>query len=55
MISVVVSGKNEYMVKKNITNFYNTLVYLLKERGISDFDFIFRTKPMFNFKNKLKL
>ena len=28
------------MVKKNITNFYNTIVYLLKERGISDFDFI---------------
>ena len=45
MISVVVSGKNEYMVKKNITNFYNTLVYLLKERGISDFDFILGPNP----------
>lgn len=45
MISVVVSSKNEYMVKKNITNFYNTLVYLLKERGISDFDFILGPNP----------
>lgn len=45
MISVVVSGKNEFLVQKNITNFYNTLVYLLKERGITDFNFILGPNP----------
>ena len=40
MISVVVSGKNESLVEKNINKMYNSLIYLLKERGIEDFDFI---------------
>ena len=45
MLSVVVSGKKELQVKKNIFNFYNTLVYLLKERGINDFNFILGPNP----------
>lgn len=45
MISVVVSGKNQIKVKKNIINFYNTLVYLLKERGMTNFDFILGPNP----------
>ncbi len=45
MLSVVVSGKNEFMVKKNITNLYNNIVYLLKERGIQDFDFVLGPNP----------
>ncbi|MDY4575357.1 MAG: primosomal protein N' [Intestinibacter sp.] len=45
MLSVVVSGKRELQVKKNIFNFYNTLVYLLKERGIKDFNFILGPNP----------
>ena len=40
MISVVVSGKNESLVEKNINKMYNSLIYLLKERGGEDFDFI---------------
>ena len=40
MISVVVSGKNESLVEKNINKMYNSLIYLLKERGVEDFDFI---------------
>ena len=45
MISVVVSGKNEKLVKKNIKSMYNSLIYLLKERGIEDFDFILGPSP----------
>lgn len=45
MLSVVVSGKNEFKVKKNIMNFYNTLIYLLKERGMDNFDFILGPNP----------
>lgn len=40
MISVVVSGKNESLVEKNINKMYNSLIYLLKERCVEDFDFI---------------
>ena len=40
MISVVVSGKNESLVEKNINKMYNSLIYLLMERGVEDFDFI---------------
>ena len=40
MISVVVSGKNESLVEKNINKMYNSLIYLLKERAGEDFDFI---------------
>ena len=45
MISVVVSGKSEKLVEKNIKNMYNSLIYLLKERGIEDFDFILGPNP----------
>ena len=45
MISVVVSGKNEKLVEKNIRSMYNSLVYLLKNRGIEDFDFILGPNP----------
>lgn len=45
MLSVVISGKNELMVKKNITTLYNNIVYLLKERGIQDFEFILGPNP----------
>ena len=40
MLSGVVSGKNESLVEKNINKMYNSLIYLLKERGVEDFDFI---------------
>ncbi|MEG0855062.1 MAG: primosomal protein N' [Terrisporobacter sp.] len=45
MISVVVSGKNEKIVEKNIKNMYNSLIYLLKNRGIEEFDFILGPSP----------
>ena len=45
MLSVVIIGKNELMVKKNITTLYNNIVYLLKERGIQDFEFILGPNP----------
>lgn len=45
MISVVVSGKSEKLVEKNIKSMYNSLIYLLKERGIEDFDFILGPNP----------
>jgi primosomal protein N' (replication factor Y) len=40
MISVVVSGKDENIVKSNIKNMYDSLVYLLNQRGINDLSFI---------------
>lgn len=40
MISVVISGENEAIVKKNIYNMYNSIIYLLKNRGIDNYDFI---------------
>ena len=45
MISVVVSGENEKLVKKNIQNMYDSIVYLLKGRGITDFEFILGPNP----------
>ena len=45
MISVVVSGKNEKVVQKNIKSMYNSLIYLLKNRGIENFDFILGPNP----------
>ena len=45
MISVVVSGKSEKLVEKNIKSMYNSLIYLLKERGVEDFDFILGPSP----------
>ncbi len=40
MVSVVVSGENEKIVKQSIQNMYDSIIYLLKQRGIDDFDFI---------------
>ncbi len=40
MISVVISGKNEIQVEKNAKKMYESLVYLFKERGITDLSFI---------------
>ena len=45
MISVVISGKNQKLVEKNINNMYNSLIYLLKERNIENFDFILGPNP----------
>ena len=45
MLSVVVSGKNEMKVKKNISNLYNNLIYILKSRQITNFDFILGPNP----------
>lgn len=45
MISVVVSGENENLVKKNIHNMYDSIIYLLKGRGITDFEFILGPNP----------
>ena len=45
MISVVVSGENENLVKSNIKNMYESIIYLLKGRGINDFDFILGPNP----------
>ncbi|MEW9077701.1 primosomal protein N' [Terrisporobacter glycolicus] len=45
MISVVVSGKSEKLVVNNIKSMYNSLTYLLKERGVEDFAFILGPSP----------
>lgn len=45
MMRVVVSGENEAQVKKNIDNLHSSLVYLLKERGIDELDFILGPNP----------
>lgn len=45
MISVVISGENEKLVKKNIQNMYDSIIYLLKGRGITDFEFILGPNP----------
>ena len=45
MLSVVISGENEKMVENNARNMYNSLTYLLKQRGIEDFDFILGPNP----------
>ncbi|MGL5753196.1 MAG: primosomal protein N' [Paraclostridium sp.] len=45
MISVVVSGKNEKIVESSIKNMYDSLVYLLSQRGINNLDFILGPNP----------
>ena len=40
MISVVLSGKNNEQVEKNAKKMYDSLVYLLNERGINNLSFI---------------
>lgn len=45
MISVVISGENEGIVKRNIHSMYNSIVYLLKERGYTDFEFMLGPNP----------
>jgi primosomal protein N' (replication factor Y) len=45
LMRVVVSGKDEGMVKKNIFNLHSSLEYLLKARGISDLKFILGPSP----------
>ena len=45
MISVVVSGRNQKLVEKNIKSMYNSLIYLLKNRGVEDFEFILGPNP----------
>ena len=40
MLSVVISGNNEKMVEQNARAMYNSIIYLLENRGIKEFDFI---------------
>ena len=45
MISVVISGENEKIVKQNTQNMHDSIIYLLKNRGINNFDFILGPNP----------
>ncbi|HSQ89655.1 primosomal protein N' [Romboutsia sp.] len=45
MISVVISGENEKLVKQNAQNMYDSIIYLLQNRGINNFDFILGPNP----------
>ena len=45
MISVVISGENEKIVKQNAQNMHDSIIYLLKNRGINNFDFILGPNP----------
>lgn len=45
MISVVISGANENLVKQNAQNMYDSIIYLLQNRGINDFEFILGPNP----------
>ena len=45
MISAVISGENESIVKKNAYNMYNSIIYLLKNRGIDNYNFILGPNP----------
>ncbi len=45
MVSVVISGENEHIVKQNAKNMYDSIIYLLKSRGINNFDFILGPNP----------
>lgn len=45
MISVVISGKDNARVEKNARKMYDSLVYLLRERGISNLEFILGPNP----------
>lgn len=45
MISVVISGKDNAKVEKNARKMYDSLVYLLRERCISNLEFILGPNP----------
>ena len=45
MISVVISGESEKSVKLNAKNMYQSIVYLLKQRKVQDFEFILGPNP----------
>ncbi|MGL4912903.1 MAG: primosomal protein N' [Romboutsia sp.] len=45
MISVVMSGENEQLVKQSSKNMYDSIIYLLQNRGINNFDFILGPNP----------
>ncbi|OPJ56904.1 primosomal protein N' [Alkalithermobacter paradoxus] len=45
LMSIVVTGKNEKNVIKNIQKIYDGIVYLLRKRGIEDFEFILGPNP----------
>ncbi|QJA09228.1 primosomal protein N' [Romboutsia sp. CE17] len=45
MLSVVISGNNEKMVEQNARAMYNSIIYLLENRGIKEFDFILGPNP----------
>lgn len=45
MVSVVISGENENIVKQNAYNMYNSIIYLLKSRGINNHEFILGPNP----------
>ena len=45
MISVVISGENEQLVKQSSKNMYDSIIYLLQNRGINNFDFILGPNP----------
>lgn len=45
MISVVISGENENLVKQNAQNMYDSIIYLLQNRGINNFEFILGPNP----------
>lgn len=45
MISVVISGKDNDKVEKNARKMYDSLAYLLRERGVSNLEFILGPNP----------
>lgn len=45
MISVVISGESERLVKQNSQNMHDSIIYLLKNRGINNFDFVLGPNP----------
>ena len=45
MISVVISGKDNVSVERNARKMYDSLVYLLSERGVKNLDFILGPNP----------
>ncbi|SCH13467.1 Primosomal protein N' [uncultured Clostridium sp.] len=45
MLSVVISGSNEKLVEQNARAMYDSIIYLLENRGIKEFDFILGPNP----------
>ncbi len=45
MLSVVISGSDEKLVEKNAKSMYDSIVYLLENRGINEFNFILGPNP----------